>query len=99
MRWFTYILLCDQKTYYVGLTHDVAARLHSHQGKMNIATKEFSDIRLIYSEKYQTREKAERREKQLKGWSIAKKKGLIQGNLEELKRLSRSPKRVEKSAG
>lgn len=89
MPWFVYILFCDQKTYYVGLTHNLKQRYASHQAKENIATKKFSDIKMIYHEQFITRTKAEKREQQLKGWSFAKKKALIQGNLELLKQLSK----------
>lgn len=60
MSWFVYILLCDQKTYYIGLTHDLQQRFKSHKAKQNIATKEFSDLKLIYSEEYSTRNEAEK---------------------------------------
>ncbi|MBI5614023.1 GIY-YIG nuclease family protein [Candidatus Gottesmanbacteria bacterium] len=95
MSWFVYILFCDQKTYYVGLTHNTSARTLSHQRKKNIATKEFSDIKLVYQEKYKTRIEAERREKQLKGWTVAKKKALISGKLALLIKLSKNRERVE----
>jgi len=98
MRWFVYILFCDQKTYYVGLTHDVGKRLLSHRAKQNIGTKEFSDIDLVYHEEYETRIEAEIREKQIKGWSVAKKKALISGNIDFLKELSKNHEVVDGSA-
>lgn len=54
-------------------------------------TRRFSDMQLIYQEKFQNQHSAEKREKQLKGWSIAKKKALISGNIAALKKLSKSP--------
>ena len=95
MRWFVYILLCDQKTYYVGLTHNLEHRFKSHKNKYNLGTKEFSDLRLVYSEEHPTRLLAERREKQLKGWTHAKKKALVEGNIELLKKLTRNPGLVD----
>lgn len=88
--WFVYILLCDQKNYYVGLTSNISNRLRSHKAKENIATKEFTDIKPIYTEKYQTRKEAEKREIQIKKWSKAKKKALVEGDIELLKKLSKS---------
>lgn len=90
MPWFVYILLCDQKTYYIGLTHNLEQRFNSHKIKKNIATKEFSDLRLAYHEQYPTRKEAERREQQLKRWTFAKKKALIEGNKELLRQLSKT---------
>ena len=90
MCWFVYILFCDKKTYYVGLTHNIEQRLNSHKSKQNIATKEFYYLELVFTEKYKTRREAEKREQQLKCWTVAKKKALIEGNLELLKQLSKS---------
>ncbi len=90
MPWHIYILLCDQKTYYVGLTSNLENRLMSHKLKRNLGTKRFSDIKLVYSENFETRNEAERRETQLKKWSAAKKKALIDGDMQLLIKLSKS---------
>jgi putative endonuclease len=90
MEWYLYILLCDEKTFYVGLTSNIQQRIHSHKSGYNIGTKRFSHVRLVYKEKHPSRIEAEKREKQLKGWTHAKKKALIEGNIELLKQLSKS---------
>lgn len=90
MPWVLYILLCDQKTYYIGITSNIENRLRSPRAKENIATKEFSDLKLVYTKEYGSRSKVEKREKQLKGWSIAKKEALISGNLDLLIKLSKT---------
>lgn len=90
MLWYVYILLCNSHAYYVGLTHNVEERLKSHKSKKNIATKEYSQIELLYTETYKARPVAEKREKQLKGWSVAKKKALIIGNIPLLKKLCKA---------
>jgi putative endonuclease len=74
----------------VGLTHNLVQRFNSHLNKENIGTKEFSDLDMVYYEKFETRKEAEYREKQLKGWSRAKKKALIDGDIDMLKKLSKS---------
>lgn len=88
--WYTYILLCDQKTYYIGIAHDLEQRIREHQRRDSFFTKRFSDIKLVYFELYPHRSNAEKREKQLKGWSSAKKRTLVGGNLKLLKKLSKS---------
>lgn len=88
--WIIYVLFCDQKTYYIGLTGNLDQRLASHKSKQNLATKEFSDLELVYTEEYPSRKTAEKREKQLKRWSFAKKKALIEDNLELLKKLNKN---------
>lgn len=90
MSWYTYILLCDQKIYYTGITSNLKERLNSHRSKRNIATKKFFDIKLVYSEEYKTRIIAENREKQIKRWKRAKKKALIEGKIDLLHKLSKS---------
>lgn len=90
MPWHIYILLCDQKTYYVGLTSNIPQRFKSHKNKENLATKKFSEVKLVYSEDFETRKEAEKREIQLKKWSSAKKKALVDGDIELLIKLSKS---------
>ncbi|MBI3627166.1 MAG: GIY-YIG nuclease family protein [Candidatus Sungbacteria bacterium] len=90
MSWNVYILLCDQKTFYVGLTDNIERRVNQHNRKESFFTKKFSDVRLVYQEEYRNRATAEKRELQLKKWSIAKKKALIIGDKELLKKLSKS---------
>ncbi len=85
MPWFVYIIFCDQKIYYVGSTNDVQRRLLEHQNGLSNYTHKFSDIKLVYKEELATKEKALAREIQIKGWSLAKKKALINGRIELLK--------------
>jgi len=96
MSWYTYILLCDNKSYYVGLTSNLKNRLRSHRNKENMGTKEYGIIQLAYSEAHDTRPEAEFREKQIKRWSRAKKNALIRGDIELLKKLSKSPSKSNK---
>jgi putative endonuclease len=90
MPWFVYILFCDQKTFYIGIASDVQGRLKEHQRGYSPYTKKFSDIKLVYFEKYPKSKDAKKRERQLKGWSFAKKKALINGNKDLLMELSKS---------
>jgi len=75
------MLLCDQKTFYIGMTGDINRRLTEHIQKQSFFTKKFSDIKPVYCEKYNTEKEAVQREKQLKGWSKAKKQLLLSGYL------------------
>ncbi len=80
MIWSVYILFCDQKIFYVGITDNLKRRLLEHKNG--------------YS-KYNTRKEAEDREKQIKGWTIAKKIALIKGDKNALILLSKSREVVE----
>lgn len=75
------MLLCDQKTYYIGITPDIANRIKQHKSKVSFFTKKFSDLKLVYCENYATEHQAALREKQIKGWSRAKKQMLVEGKL------------------
>ena len=79
--WYVYVLLCDQKTFYVGITDNPNTRLVEHRSGKSLFTKKFSDIKFIYCEKYPDKRRAVLREKQLKGWSRAKKQMLVDGRL------------------
>jgi putative endonuclease len=81
MVWYVYILLCDEKTFYVGISNNIVNRINTHKNKQSFFTKKFSHHRLVYSESYPTEHEAAIREKQLKGWGKAKKQLLIQGKL------------------
>jgi putative endonuclease len=86
---FAYILECRDGSFYVGSTQDVAKRFEVHSsGKGPAFTARRLPVRLAYQESFATMEEAVRREKQLKGWSRAKKEALISGNLEMLSELS-----------
>ena len=90
MSWSVYILLCDQKTLYVGMTNNFERRLSEHLKKESVYTKKFSEINCVYVEKLASRRDAEKRETQIKKWSTAKKWALINGDKALLIKLSKS---------
>jgi len=90
MPCFLYIILCDKKTFYIGVTNDLEDRLAQHKRKESFFTKKFSEIELVYYEEYSSKYVAEKRESQLKRWSVAKKKALISGDKALLRQLSKS---------
>ncbi len=79
--WFVYLLLCDNKFFYVGITSNAPKRFNEHISGLNKSTKEFPSIKFVYCEKYKNKFEAAKREKQLKGWSRTKKQMLIEGKL------------------
>ena len=86
-----YILRCSDGSYYVGSTTNVTARLAVHNaGSGPHFTAARRPVVLAYQESFDTAEQARQREIQLKKWSRAKKSPLIDGNLDELRALSRS---------
>lgn len=75
--WTVYLLLCDHKIIYTGITNDLEHRLFQHKNNNSTFTKQFSDLKLIHAENYKTKSEAAKREKEIKGWSRKKKLALI----------------------
>jgi putative endonuclease len=89
MPW-VYILRCSDDSLYVGHTLDVGSREAFHNdGRGGLYTARRRPVRVVYSEHHDSLEDALARERQLKGWTAAKKEALIAGNQDSLKRLSR----------
>ncbi len=82
MKGFTYILECSDGSYYTGSTKDLERRLLQHQaGEGAKHTRNHLPVKLIYFEEFTRIDEAFYREKQIQGWSRAKKGALIRGNL------------------
>lgn len=75
--WQLYILLCDNKFLYVGITNNIVHRLKQHQNHHSTYTKQFTSIKLAYTEEFLNRADAVSREKEIKGWNRQKKLNLI----------------------
>ncbi|AXT49482.1 GIY-YIG nuclease family protein [Aquimarina sp. BL5] len=89
MTGYMYILECSDGSYYTGSTKDLDKRLQQHQnGEGANHTKKRLPIRLLYYEQYDRIDTAFYREKQVQGWSRAKKEALINGDLDTLPGLS-----------
>lgn len=87
---YLYILRSSTDELYIGQTNNLPEREIQQLSKSSKAAKfvkDGKDFRLVYKEEYPTRLEAMRREKQLKGWTRAKKEALISGNKGLLKKL------------
>ncbi len=89
-HYFVYILLCNDQSYYVGITNELLKCFQEHLAGTHIISYTFSrrPVRLMYYETIPFFEEAIKREKQIKGWSRAKKKALIEQNFHKLQLLS-----------
>ena len=95
MNYFVYILRSTSNELYIGQTNDLPTRIKEHIKKYSKAakfTKDGAEFYLEYFEEFDSRLKSMRREKQLKGWTRAKKEALIKGDLTSLKLLSKKKK-------
>ncbi|MCK4542678.1 MAG: GIY-YIG nuclease family protein [Spirochaetales bacterium] len=86
---YMYILECSDGTYYTGSTKNLEKRVWEHENIMGANyTKKKHPVKLVYYEKYSRIDKAFYREKQIQGWSHAKKKALIERNTNKLHELA-----------
>src|SRR5215218_3345030 len=92
---WVYIVKCADGSYYVGSTkQDPEVRVWEHnEGLVRTAyTYSRRPVVLVYCEDYASWADGFARERQIKGWSRAKKEALIARNWDELQRLSRTAK-------
>ena len=90
-EYFVYILLCNDNTYYVGVTNDYSRRFEQHVN--GVSKKSYTyprrPLELVFIETFNDIKQAIAREKQIKKWSQAKKKALIDNNYQDVKKFAR----------
>jgi putative endonuclease len=87
MPYLVYILECSDGSYYTGSTDDLPKRLWQHKQGVESSSYTYSrrPVKLVWtSEETQHYYDALRWERQIKGWSRAKKKALIGGEFNVL---------------
>jgi len=82
---YVYILQCCDDSFYTGSTNNLPLRLWQHQNGLgaNYTSKRLP-VELVYAEYYDRVDDAFYREKQVQGWSRAKKIALIKSNWDRL---------------
>ena len=91
MKGYMYILKCSNGHYYVGSTDNLEKRLQEHlEGNGSNYTRKHLPVKLVFYEEYQRIDDAFYREKQVQGWSRAKKEALINQHSELLPKLSQN---------
>lgn len=89
MAW-VYLLECSDGSYYVGSTRDLAKRLREHNTTQTGYTSQRRPFRLAWSAELDLAD-AYRIERRIHGWSRAKKRALIDGEIDHLKVLAKRP--------
>jgi predicted GIY-YIG superfamily endonuclease len=78
---FVYILKCADGSYYTGSTTNLERRMAQHQvGFFKGYTSTRLPVELVWCEDFPTEHAAFLCERQIKGWSRAKKEALIRGD-------------------
>ena len=90
--YYVYILESDNgKSPYIGVTGNIVNRMFEHKNHLIKGyTDKYNSTKLIYYEEFASPNEAIKREKQLKGWTRAKKYNLIEKINPERKDLSES---------
>ncbi len=80
-RYYVYIALCSDGTYYTGYTTNISVRESEHNGTGKLPgakyTRSRRPVRILYSEKFGTKSLAMRRETEIKKLDKQKKEQLI----------------------
>ncbi len=83
-RGWLYILECSDGTYYAGSTVDLERRLFEHEHGLGANyTRKRLPVRLVFCQEFPSIADAFTREIQVKDWSQAKKRALIEGSVGE----------------
>jgi putative endonuclease len=64
--YIVYVLQDNNNKYYKGMTDNIERRLKEHRRGKTKSTKNMSDLRIVYTERLETRIEARKREKYLK---------------------------------
>ena len=83
---YVYILECSDNSFYIGVTNNVGRRFIEHSTGLHEESYTFNrrPLKLVYCKQFNNPLKAIEFEKQLKGWTKAKKTALINNDLELL---------------
>jgi predicted GIY-YIG superfamily endonuclease len=93
MSFWAYMLHCADQTFYVGHTDDLDVRIATHMsGEFGGYTSTRLPVKLVWSDEFPSRYEALAAERQIKGWSKAKKLALIRGDWNLISELARNSK-------
>ena len=91
MPFWTYMLHCDDRSFYVGHTDTLEQRIAQHdQGLGDGYTTNRLPVKLVWSQEFGTRAEALEAERRIKGWSRAKKLALIRADWTTISALAQS---------
>ncbi|MFA6982190.1 MAG: GIY-YIG nuclease family protein [Patescibacteria group bacterium] len=81
MNFYVYIVECSDGTYYCGYAKDLNSRIEEHNGSKTGAryTKSRRPVKLVYSEEFQSKSQAMKREAEIKKLSRRRKEALVLG--------------------
>ena len=94
------MLHCNGGYFYVGHTDDLSHRISQHTtGTISGFTADHLPVELVWSQDFPSRYEAQTAEKQIKGWSRAKKLALIRGDWPRISALAKKKDSPSTSSG
>ncbi|MES2338488.1 MAG: GIY-YIG nuclease family protein [Pseudomonadota bacterium] len=91
MVFWTYLVRCSDGKYYAGHTDALEARIAAHlAGRGSDFTARRQPVTFVWAQDFSSRLEALESERQIKGWSRAKKEALIAGDWDRVSQLARS---------
>ena len=100
MSFWAYLLHCRGGAFYAGHTDNLEARLAQHQaGAIPGYTADRLPVELVWSHEFSARIVALTAERQIKGWSRAKKMALIWGDWDAISLLAKVKNGPSTSSG
>ena len=100
MAFWVYILKCADGSYYTGHTDNLEKRVYEHvSGEVAGYTLSRRPVELVFQQMFESRVEALAAERQIKGWSRAKKVAMIGGDWAEVSRLAKGGVRPSTGSG
>ncbi len=98
-QYYNYIVKCSDGSYYTGVTNNLEKRIAEHNEGKDIRSYTFSrrPVKLVWSNMTFDINQAIEKEKQIKGWSRAKKEALIKEDWNTLVELSKNRQKEKNS--
>ena len=100
MAFWAYLLHCRGGAFYAGHTDKLEYRIAQHKaGSIPGYTADRLPVELVWSQEFSTRIEALTAERQIKGWSRAKKMALIRGDWHAISMLAKGKNSPSTSSG
>ena len=100
-QFFVYILECRDGSYYTGMTESLEKRFREHQIGVDPSAYTFArrPVKLVYFQSFACEHETFTAERQIKGWSRAKKEALIRNDwdgIHDIVKLERNRRKSKK---
>jgi putative endonuclease len=94
-NYYVYVVQCKDSFYYTGITNKLETRINQHNEGKDVFSFTYKRrmVTLKYYERFTDVKQAIAREKQLKGWSRAKKEALFSEDYDLLRELAKGKNR------